>query len=80
VLRIGANSKHSPQEVIERAKKFFGEGYGLKLSESSEVGASFEGGGGGVIVSAIPEGTGSSVDLESHEWDYQVKEFLGQIK
>jgi hypothetical protein len=80
MLRIGAKSKLSPQEVLERARKFFGESYGLKLRESSEDGAAFEGGGGGIIVNVSPEGRGSSVDIESREWDYQAKEFLRQIK
>jgi len=80
VLRIGATSKLVPQEVIERAKKFFGVGYGLKVRESSDDGAAFEGGGGGVVINVVPEGKGSSVEIESHEWDYQTKEFLRQIK
>jgi hypothetical protein len=79
MLRIGAQSKLSPQEMLERARKFFGESLGLKLRESSEDGAAFEGGGGGVIVNVSPDGQGSAVDIESHEWDYQVKEFLRQI-
>jgi hypothetical protein len=80
MLRIGAKSKLSPQEVLERARKFFGESQGLKLRESSEDGAAFEGGGGGIIVNVSPAGRGSSVDIESREWDYQAKEFLRQIK
>jgi hypothetical protein len=80
MLRIGATSKLVPQEVVERAKKFFGEGYGLKERESSADGAAFEGGGGGVIINVVPDDKGSSVEIESHEWDYQTKEFLRQIK
>jgi hypothetical protein len=80
MLRIEAKSKLVPQEVIERAKKFFGGGYGLTVRESSADGAAFEGGGGGVIVNVSPEGKGSSVEIESHEWDYQAKEFLRKIK
>jgi hypothetical protein len=80
VLRIEAASKLVPQEVIERAKKFFEGGYGLKVRESSADGAAFEGGGGGVVINVVPDGKGSTVEIESHEWDYQAKEFLRQIK
>jgi hypothetical protein len=81
MLRIEAKTKLSPAEVVKRATKFFGPGgYGLKLKESSGDGAAFEGGGGGVVVNVRLEEKGSTVEVESHEWDYQAKEFLRKIK
>ena len=81
MLRIEVKSKLSPKEAVERAVKFFGPaGYGMKVRESSEDGAAFEGGGGGVVVNASPEKKGSSVEIESHEWDFQAKEFIRKIK
>jgi hypothetical protein len=38
------------------------------------------GGGGGVVVTTGVEKKGSSVELVSREWDYQVKEFIDTIK
>ncbi len=81
MLRIEAKTKLGSQEVVARAIKFFGPGgYGLKVRESSDDGAAFEGGGGGIVVNIRPEEKGSTVEVESHEWDYQAKEFLRQIK
>ena len=81
MLRIKAKTKLSPKQAVERAIKFFGPGgYGLKVRESSEDGAAFEGGGGGVIVNARLDAKGATVEIESHEWDFQAKEFLRKIK
>jgi hypothetical protein len=81
MLRMEVKSRLSPREAIERAVKFFGPaGYGMKVRESSEDGAAFEGGGGGVVVNASPNQKGSTVEIESQEWDFQAKEFLRQIK
>ena len=81
MLSIETTSKLSPEEAIKRAVKFFGpDGYGLKVKEEAPCCVEFEGGGGGVAVTASVEGKGSKVGLESREWDYQVKEFIQKIK
>jgi hypothetical protein len=80
MLKIAKESKFKPQEVIKRAAAFFGpKGYGLILKEEDNCNAYFEGGGGSVRVSAATSKKGSSVDIESVEWDYQAKEFLNRI-
>jgi hypothetical protein len=81
MLNIETTSKLSPEDAIKRAVKFFGpQGYGLKVKEQAPCCVEFEGGGGGVAVTASAEGKGSKVELESREWDYQVKEFIQKIK
>ncbi len=81
MLKLSTKSKHSPDEVMKRAVKFFGpEGYGLKVSEEGNCCATFEGGGGGVYISVKEEKKGSTVDLESREWDYQVQEFSRKVR
>jgi hypothetical protein len=81
MLSIETISKHSPEEAIKRAVKFFGpQGYGLKVKSEVPCCVEFEGGGGGVGVSATTKGKGSTISFESREWDYQVKEFIGKIK
>jgi hypothetical protein len=81
MLSIEAKSKLTPEEAIKRAVKFFGPGgYGLKVKSEAGCCLEFEGGGGGVAVSASPNGKGSTVSFESREWDYQVKEFISKIK
>ena len=88
MARYGKESKLSPAKVIEKALGFFGpSGLGLEVKEEVEGCATFEGGGGHVFVSACEkgpalsgvEGKGSEVELETREWDYQVKQFMGKI-
>jgi hypothetical protein len=80
MLRLSAITKLSPEEAVKRAVQFFGpEGYGLEIKEESETGASFEGGGGGVSVSASTEDGKTTVELASREWDYQIRQFVKKI-
>ena len=79
MLKIATKTKLSPEEAIKRAAEFFGpEGYGLEIKNQTADCAYFEG-SGGVNVTACTEEKGSSVELESREWDYQVKEFIRKI-
>ncbi len=80
MLKIATKTKLSPEEAIKRAAGFFGPGgYGLKVKNQSLGCVYFEGGGGGVNVTACTEEKRTSVVLESQEWDYQVKEFIRKI-
>jgi hypothetical protein len=80
MIRMAAKTKLKPGEVIRRAVNFFGPGgYGLEVKNESTGYVCLEGGGGGVEVIASAEAKGASVELVSREWDYQVKEFLGNI-
>jgi hypothetical protein len=80
MARYGVESKLSPAQVVEKALAFFGPGgLGLEVAEQEECCARFEGGGGHVFVNAAEKDKGSQVDLETREWDYQVKQFMGQI-
>jgi hypothetical protein len=81
MLRIASESKLKPEEAVKRAVAFFGpKGYGLEVKDEGNCCATFEGGGGSVHVSAAASKKGSSVELESVEWDYQTKEFLARLK
>jgi hypothetical protein len=79
--RYGKESTIEPNEVLRRAEGFFGPGgLGLKLVERTECCLGFEGGGGHVTVSAArckPEST--AVELETREWDYHAKRFIGEL-
>lgn len=76
----GLKSKKSPEEVVEQAKEYFGQG-GLELSLTAEnpCCVTFEGGGGHVSVTASQDEGKTEVELETREWDYHVKRFMGQI-
>lgn len=81
MLKIAKESKLAPGEAIQRSVTFFGpKGYGLKVTDECDTSASFQGGGGSVIVSACPSKKGSSVDVEAVEWEIQAKEFLSRLK
>ena len=83
MLSIESKSKLKPEEVIKRAVKFFGpEGYGLEIKSQAACCAEFEGGGGGVGINAEADtkGKGSTVSLETREWETQVKDFITHIK
>ena len=81
MLNIAITTKLSPEEAVKRAVEFFGPGgYGLEVKDQQPSCAYFEGGGGGVEVTACVEEKGTSVDLVSREWDFQVREFIGKIK
>ena len=78
--RYGVESKLKPEEVIKKAKEYFGEGgLGLSVTDRDPCCAYFEGGGGHVSVTASEGDSKTQVDLETREWDYQVEKFMGQI-
>jgi len=80
MLKIETTTKLSPEEAIKRAVEFFGpSSYGLEVKRQESNCAYFEGGGGGVDVTACAEEKGTSVELESREWDFQVREFIDRI-
>jgi hypothetical protein len=80
VLTLSKQSRLAPKKVIERAVAFFGpNGYGMILKEEDNCNAYFEGGGGSVRIAAATTKKGSSVDVESVEWDYQTHQFLTKI-
>ncbi len=79
MARYGKKTSLKPSHVIEKAVKFFGEGgLGLKIVEKTQEIVCFEGVGGHVTITTRTNGE-TDVDLETKEWDYQVKEFMGKI-
>jgi hypothetical protein len=80
MARYGKESRLNQAKVLEKAHEFFGPGgLGLEVKEQGKDCASFEGGGGHIFVQACEKGKGSDVELETREWDYQVKEFMEKI-
>ncbi len=81
MARYGKETKRDIEEVLRRAEEFFGAGgLGMELVERNPCCLSFQGSGGHVTMSAArckPDLT--EIDIETREWDYQVKRFLEQI-
>ena len=81
MLKISRETKLKPQEVVKKAVAFFGPGgYGLQLKAEDDCTAYFEGGGGSIKVIAALGKKGSTVDVESVEWDYQAKQFFDKLR
>jgi hypothetical protein len=81
MLSITRNTKLKPADVLKKATSFFSTGgFGLKVMEEDENHIYLEGGGGAVnvIVSAAPKG--AKVDVETREWETQVKNFMAELK
>jgi hypothetical protein len=80
MLHITKETAHSADDVVTRASDFFGnKGLGLKEKERNSCCITFEGGGGYVSITVVEAGGKRDVDVESREWDYQVKKFLETI-
>ena len=79
MARYSVQTKKSPEAVIQMAVGYFGEeGLGLSVGTEDACCVTFEGGGGHVSVAVSQEGK-TTVELETHEWDYQVKTFMRQL-
>jgi hypothetical protein len=72
-------TKLSTDQAIQEAVKYFGPGgLGLKLVDQEPCCANFEGGGGHVSVRAV-SGETTTINMETREWDYHVKQFMRQL-
>ena len=84
MVRYGIESKLNPTEAIDAAVAYFGaDGIGLEIQDKGENCVTFVGSGGYVsVVACEPEdesSSGSELELETREWDYDVKRFMGKI-
>lgn len=78
--RYGVETKLNAEEAIQAAKDYFGEGgVGLEGEDQGPCCAYFEGGGGFVRVTVNETGDKTDVDIETREWDRQVKQFMAKI-
>jgi len=77
MIRMTKQTRLKPEEIIARAVKFFGEnGEQLDEKDRSRCCIYFEGGGGYVAVSIVEERSARTIDVETREFEYQVKRFL----
>lgn len=80
MLKLEIHTKLSPQEAIERMKTFFGKGgLGLEMTDEASQCLNFEGGGGFVTATVCPEEKATRIDVETQEWEYQVKKFSSSL-
>lgn len=80
MMRISKHTQLKPADVIERASRFFGgDGEGLDETQRTPCCISFEGAGGYLTVSVADEENRRSVDIETREFEYPAKKFLGKL-
>lgn len=81
VVRYEVRTQLTPHEIIERAITHFGPGgVGLLLTAQQHLTLIFQGGGGHVALAIQPGDDETIVDLETREWDYPVRQFMGKIQ
>lgn len=81
MARYSVETKLSPEEATKKAAAFFGEeGLGLEMTERNPCCLYFEGGGGHVLVTAYTGEKKTTVELETREWDYPVRQFMREIR
>ncbi|MFO7850339.1 MAG: hypothetical protein R6V67_10295 [Spirochaetia bacterium] len=74
--------KKDIEKVLEETRAFFGPGgEGLEITQDEPCCLSFSGGGGHVSVSVSNEQSEkmTTLEIETREWDYQVRQFLKKI-
>lgn len=74
------DTKWNPEKVLAEGVAFFGpQNLGLEIKEQGAGCATFEGGGGFVHLGSCQEKGKTRVNLETREWDYQVKAFMRKL-
>ena len=77
MIRMAKQTRLNTEEIIARAVEFFGEnGEQLDERDRGRCCINFEGGGGYVAISIVEESKKRTVDVETREYEYQVKRFL----
>jgi hypothetical protein len=78
-LRLSTNTKLTPEQALEWAVRYFADEVGLAVARRSATSARFAGGGGHVQVSAVAAPKGAEVELETMEWEMQVRQFARDL-
>jgi hypothetical protein len=80
MIRISKKSRLNPDEILAKACRYFGKGgEGLDETESGPCCISFSGAGGYVTVTVSEKTNQREVDVETREFEYQAKQFLGSL-
>lgn len=84
MVRYGKTTKLAPKQVILLAREHFGpdSDLGLPISRESWNEVVFEGGGGGVAITALPQAGNLGrveVTILSREYDYWAERFLRKL-
>jgi len=80
MLRLAKQSRMKTDEIIAKAHRFFGKGgEGLDETERNPCCISFSGAGGYITVTVSEKADQREVEVETREFEYQAKQFLGVV-
>jgi hypothetical protein len=80
MIRMTKETTLTPTEILDKASGFFGKsGLGLEETDRNPCCVFFEGGGGHVSITVIEENDLRNVDIETREWEHQVKRFIREL-
>jgi hypothetical protein len=80
MLNLSGKTSLSSEEIMQKAKDFFGQkGLKLELTEEEPDCLTFTGGGGYVTATICPEEGKNRVEIITQEWEYHVKEFMASL-
>jgi len=80
-MRYGAETHLAPEEVVTRARRFFGPGGQVGLTETAPHadGVSFAGPDGGVVVTPRAANGMTTMTILSREYDYWAERFIRDL-
>jgi hypothetical protein len=80
MIRIAKKTRLNTDEILAKASRYFGKGgEGLDEMERGPCCISFGGGGGYVTVTVFEKTEQQEVEVETREFEYQVKRFLESL-
>ncbi len=78
-MRYEVSTGLTPRQALELAITHFGpQGAGLSIVSQTNLSLGFQGGGGHVAISA-QAGKKTTLEIETREWDFAVREFMAQV-
>jgi len=78
-MRYEVVTELTPRQALEQALADFGSGgLGLQIVSHNNLALVFQGGGGYIAITARPGAT-TTLELETREWDYAVRQFMARV-
>jgi hypothetical protein len=78
-MRYQVTTPLTPCKALEQALAAFGPGgVGFQITSQHNLDVVFQSGGGHIAVTAQP-GAETTLELETREWDYPVRQFMARV-
>jgi hypothetical protein len=79
MLKLDVKTRLPEEQVRQRIKTFFKDGYGLTLTAEAPDCLTLEGGGGYVTAALFSDANETRVEFETREWEELVKRFAREV-